>query len=118
MATKSFTARGLLFVTNNYAAPLNNENLLEAFHLIQNFLADSEIGRALVEPMTLSAAQIGTFWQLSTYDDGGETGTPSIIFSTEEKEFVVTPDTVRDCLGFDIFTTYSTVGDDTLKVML
>lgn len=118
MATKSFTARGLLFVSNNYAAPLSTMNVPEAFHLFQNFLTDSEIGRALVEPPTLSAAQIISFWQSSTYDDGGENGTPSIIFKYEETEYVITPTTVRQTVGFDTHSAYSVVGEGYLKEML
>lgn len=118
MATKPFTTLGLLFVSNNYAAPLNNENVPDAFHLMQNFLRDSEIGRALVEPQTLAASQIATFWQHCVYDNGGENRTPSIIFSYEETDYVITPDTVRETMGFDTHTSYSVVSEKNLRKML
>ena len=118
MASNMFQARGLSFVPNNYMAPLINESVPEAFHLIQNFLRDSEIGRALVEPSKLSAAQIAAFWQTAVYDDGGENGTPSIIFSFEDSEYAVTPTTVRQALDFDTHKSYSIVSEQTLKEML
>ncbi|KAK1351404.1 hypothetical protein POM88_054377 [Heracleum sosnowskyi] len=114
-----FTAFGLEFVPNNYAAPLANENAPEAFHLIQNFLSNSDIGTALTAPLKLSASQIRTFWQTGTYDDGGETGSPSIIFEFQEAEFTVTPTTVRDALGLEDFNAFTiSVGDSELIRMM
>ncbi|KAK1365606.1 hypothetical protein POM88_041167 [Heracleum sosnowskyi] len=114
-----FTASGLEFVPNNYAAPLANENAPEAFHLIQNFLSNSDIGTALTAPLKLSASQIRTFWQTGTYDDGGETGSPSIIFEFQEEEFTVTPTTVRDALGLEDFNAFTiSVGDSELIRMM
>ncbi|KAK1364595.1 hypothetical protein POM88_040156 [Heracleum sosnowskyi] len=119
MATTVFHSVGLEFVPNNYAAPLSNENTPEAFHLFQNFLAQSAIGQALVEPAKLSASQIKVFWETGVYDDGGESGSPSIVFEFQEQEFVVTPDTVRDALGFEDFNAYTiSVGDAELQRMM
>ncbi|KAK1396499.1 hypothetical protein POM88_006362 [Heracleum sosnowskyi] len=114
-----FHSVGLEFVPNNYAAPLSNENAPEAFHLFQNFLAQSAIGHALVEPALLSGLQIKAFWETGVFDDGGETGTPSIVFEFNEQEYVVTPGTVRAALGFGEFTAYTiSVGDVALQRML
>ncbi|KAK1393703.1 hypothetical protein POM88_012759 [Heracleum sosnowskyi] len=114
-----FTASGLEFVPNNYAAPLANENAPEAFHLIQNFLSNSDIGTALTAPLKLSASQIRTLWQTGTYDNGGETGSPSIIFEFQEEEFTVTPTTVRDALGLEDFNAFTiSVGDSELVRMM
>jgi hypothetical protein len=118
MATKAFTVEGLLFVTNNYAAPLNSENAPEAFHLFQNFLLDSEISKALVEPTKLSSKQISAFWETGIYDDGGKDGTPSIVFSYEDQEYVVTPTTVRETFDFETHISYGVVGDSLLREML
>ncbi|KAK1361759.1 hypothetical protein POM88_046233 [Heracleum sosnowskyi] len=65
-----FQSFGLDFVPNNYVAPLSTENVPEAFHLFQNFLAQSDIGQALVEPTRLSGTQIKAFWETGVYDDG------------------------------------------------
>ncbi|KAK1356243.1 hypothetical protein POM88_049499 [Heracleum sosnowskyi] len=55
----------------------------------------------------------------SIYDDGGEAGTPSIIFEFDEQEYVVTPTTVRDALGFEDFNAYTiSVGDSELQRMM
>ncbi|KAK1394958.1 hypothetical protein POM88_014014 [Heracleum sosnowskyi] len=113
-----FIASGLEFVPNNYSAPLENENAPEAFHLIQSFLSNSDIGTALTEPSKLSASQIRTFWQTGTYDDGGESGSPSIIFEFQGEEFIVTPTTVRDALGLEDFNAFTTVGDFELVRMM
>ncbi|KAK1357536.1 hypothetical protein POM88_050792 [Heracleum sosnowskyi] len=119
MATTMFQSIGLEFVPNNYAAPLSTENALEAFHLLQNFLAQSDIGQALVEPEKLYGSQIKAFWETVVYDDGGESGTPSIIFKFDEQEYVVTPTTVRDALGFEDFNAYTiSVGDTELQRMM
>ncbi|KAK1403968.1 hypothetical protein POM88_003573 [Heracleum sosnowskyi] len=107
------------FVPNNYAAPLSNENAPEAFHLLQNFLAQSAIGHALVEPALISGLQVKAFWETGVYDDGGETGTPSIVFAFDEQEYVVTPGTVHAALGFGEFTAYTiSVGDVDLQRMM
>ncbi|KAK1378694.1 hypothetical protein POM88_025438 [Heracleum sosnowskyi] len=113
-----FIASGLEFVPNNYSAPLANENAPEAFHLIQSFLTNSDIGTALTAPSKLSASQIRTFWQTGTYDDGGESGSPSIIFEIQGEEFIVTPTTVRDALGLEDFNAFTTVGDFELVRMM
>ncbi|KAK1382120.1 hypothetical protein POM88_019855 [Heracleum sosnowskyi] len=114
-----FIASGLEFVPNNYSAPLANENAPEAFHLIQNFLTNSAIGTALTAPLKLSASQIARFWQTGVYDNGGETGSPSIVFEFNGEEYVVTPDTVRDALDIESFNSYTiAVGDDQLLSMM
>ncbi|KAK1352302.1 hypothetical protein POM88_053566 [Heracleum sosnowskyi] len=114
-----FTASGLEFVPNNYSAPLANENAPEAFHLIQSFLSNSDIGTALTAPSKLSATQIRTFWQTGTYDNGGATGSPSIIFEFQGDEFTVTPTTVRDALGLEDFNAFTiSVGDSELVRMM
>ncbi|KAK1379492.1 hypothetical protein POM88_026236 [Heracleum sosnowskyi] len=119
MATTAFIASELEFVPNNYSAPVANENAPEAFHLIQSFLSNSDIGTALTAPSKLSATQIRTFWQTGTYDNGGESGSPSIIFEFQEDQFVVTPTTVRDALGLEDFNAFTiSVGDSELVRMM
>ena len=61
-------------------------------------MAHSEIGFALTQPSTLSGTQVLTFWRTGLYDDGGKDGTPRIIFTANEVEYVVTPATVRKAL--------------------
>ncbi|KAK1381633.1 hypothetical protein POM88_028377 [Heracleum sosnowskyi] len=119
MATTTFVSSGLEFVPNNYAAPLNTANAPEAFHMIQEFLAQSAIGRALVEPAKLSGLQIKAFWESGMYDDGGETGSPSIIFEYEETEYVITAGTIRAAIGFPEFSSYTIgMGDEDLIRMM
>ncbi|KAK1359330.1 hypothetical protein POM88_043804 [Heracleum sosnowskyi] len=119
MATTVFVASGLEFVPNNYSAPLNTVNAPEVFHIIQNFLAQSAIGRALVEPEKLSSSQIKAFWETGLYDDGGETGNPSIIFEYEDTEYVITAGTIRAAMGFPEFSSYTIgMGDEDLIRMM
>ncbi|KAK1394103.1 hypothetical protein POM88_013159 [Heracleum sosnowskyi] len=107
MTTAAFVSSGLEFVPNNYSAPLSHENAPEAFHLLQSFLAQSPIGRALVEPGKLSAVQIKSFWETGLYDNGGDSGTPSIVFEFDEAEYVITPSTVHTTMGFPDLNAYT-----------
>ncbi|KAK1378821.1 hypothetical protein POM88_025565 [Heracleum sosnowskyi] len=119
MASTAFVSSGLKFVPNNYAAPLNTVNAPEAFHIIQDFLAQSAIGRALVEPAKLYGSQIKAFWETGVYDDGGDSGTPSIVFEFQETEFVITPGTVREAMVFAESDAYTiSVGDTDLQRMM
>ncbi|KAK1378424.1 hypothetical protein POM88_025168 [Heracleum sosnowskyi] len=119
MASTAFVSSGLEFVPNNYSAPLSNENAPEAFHLMQNFLAQSSLGRALVEPVKLSVIQIKSFWETGIYDDGGDAGTPSIVFEFEEAEYIITPGTVRAAMGFPEHNAYTIdVGEAELMRMM
>ncbi|KAK1365515.1 hypothetical protein POM88_041076 [Heracleum sosnowskyi] len=119
MATTAFVSSGLEFIPNNYTAPLNTANAPEAFHMIQKFLAQSAIGRALVEPAKLSGLQIKAFWESGVYDDGGKTGNPSIIFEFEETEYVITAGTIRAVMGFPEYPSYTVgMGDEDLIRMM
>ena len=119
MAASTYRFAGLDFVPNNYAANLSNEGAPAAFHLVQNFLASSEIGHALTEPSKLSGSQIKMFWETGVYDDGGETGFPSIVFEVDETTYAVTTGTVRDALGLPDLPSYTLVfGEAALQQML
>ncbi|KAK1386919.1 hypothetical protein POM88_015097 [Heracleum sosnowskyi] len=119
MATTAFIASELEFVPNNYSAPVANENAPEAFHLIQRFLLNSDIGTALTAPLKLSATQIKAFWQTGAYDNGGENGSPSIIFQFQDNDYTVTPRTVRDALDLEDFNSFTVaVGDYELVRMM
>ncbi|KAK1360859.1 hypothetical protein POM88_045333 [Heracleum sosnowskyi] len=76
-------------------------------------------GRALVEPTTLSGSQIKAFWETGIYDDGGDSGNPSIIFEFQEAEYVITSGTIRTSMGFPEFSSYTIgMGDtDLLRMM-
>ncbi|KAK1360617.1 hypothetical protein POM88_045091 [Heracleum sosnowskyi] len=119
MGSTAFVSSGLEFVPNNYAAPLVNKNAPKAFHLMQNFFAQSPIRRALVEPERLSGFQIKSFRESGIYDDGGDSGTPSILFEFQETEYVITPGMVRAAMGFGEHTAYTiVVGDAELLRMM
>ena len=53
------------------------------------------------------------------YDDGGDSGTPSITFEYQDQAYVIMPTTVRTAMGFGEYASYSTVIGDTdlLKMM-
>ena len=120
MTSSGFNAAGLVFVPNNFAAPLNTDSTPEAFHSIQRFLSQSVIGRALVEPAVLSGSQIAAFWSTGDYDTGHRAhGLPSIVFTCEEEEYMVTTKTIRRALGFPRRQQYDVaVSDDHLRAML
>ena len=54
MTTTAFDSNGAKFVTNNYAAILNNDEAQKGFHLIQDFLAHSDLMYALTQPESIS----------------------------------------------------------------
>ena len=98
MAPKNLVYNGTKFVPNNFAAVLTKSEVPSELHFIQDFLANSEIGFALTQPEQISPDQVLTFWRTGLYDDGGRHGTPSIVFTANEVEYVVTPVTVRKAL--------------------
>ncbi|KAL8156461.1 hypothetical protein AgCh_001526 [Apium graveolens] len=80
------------------SAILSKDEAPTDLHFIQNFLAHSEIGYDLTQPEAISGTQVLEFWRSGMYDDGGENGSSSLIFTTGEDEHVVTVDTVRQAL--------------------
>ena len=98
MAPKDIIFNGAKFVPNNYMAILSKDDAPSDLHFIQDFLANSEIGYALTQPQLLSGTQILEFWRSGVYDDGGEAGSPSIIFTTGEYEHLVNLSTVWQAL--------------------
>ncbi|KAK1396131.1 hypothetical protein POM88_005994 [Heracleum sosnowskyi] len=112
---QAFIASELEFVPNNYSAPVANENAPEAFHLIQSFLSNSDIGTALTAPSKLSATQIKSFWQTGVYDNGGESGSPSIIFQYEDNDYAVTP-TARNRAFGKKCTNWDAIPTDSLQI--
>ena len=98
MSTTAFEFDGAKFVTNNYAAILDNDEAPKEFHLIQDFLAHSELMYALTQPESISPSQVLTFWRTARYDDGGDHGSPSLTCDYEGQEYFVSPATVRKAL--------------------
>ena len=100
MSTKAFESDGAKFVTNNYAALLNNDEAPKEFHLIQDYLAHSDLMYALTQPEVISPVQVLTLWRSARYNNGGEHGSPSLTCTYEGQEYLVTPETVRKALIF------------------
>lgn len=72
-----------------------------------------------MEPAKLYGYQIKAFWETGVYDDGGDSGTPSIVFEFQETEYVITPGTVREAMGFAESDAYTiAVGDTDLQRMM
>ncbi|KAL6500616.1 hypothetical protein OROHE_025413 [Orobanche hederae] len=119
MATKAFVSSDVTFVPNNYEAPLNTTNSPAAYHQIQSFLAHSDVATTLTAPPTLYGSQINAFWETGIFDDGEDSGSPSITFTVNDVERLVTLTTVRTALGFPAHTSYTTaVGDSELVTMM
>ncbi|XP_063942305.1 uncharacterized protein LOC135149947 [Daucus carota subsp. sativus] len=98
MSTTAFEFNGAKFVTNNYSAILDNDEAPKEFHLIQDFLAHSELMYALTEPELISPSQVLTLWRSANYDDGGENGCPSLTCNYEGQEYAISPATIRKAL--------------------
>ncbi|XP_063948128.1 flocculation protein FLO11-like [Daucus carota subsp. sativus] len=116
MSTTAFEFDGAKFVTNNYSAILDNDEAPKEFHLIQDFLAHSELMYALTQPELISPSEVLTFWRTTNYDDGGENGSPSLTCDYEGQEYVVSPATVRKALHLPEEKKYD--ASDKLKVAL
>ncbi|XP_074332607.1 glycolipid transfer protein 2-like isoform X2 [Apium graveolens] len=84
----------------------------------KDFLTSSDIGFALTEPTSISGVQVLEFWRSGVYDNGGAHGSPSLIFSSGENEYVVTLSTVRQALQLPEDCVYSTVDDSVLQNMM
>ena len=98
MAPKDIIYNGYKFVPNNYAAILDKDSAPSEFNFVQDFLEHSEIGFSLTQPQSISTDQVVRFWSTGYYYDGGQQGTPSIVFTVEDVEYMVTPTTVRRAL--------------------
>ena len=118
MAPKDVIYNGAKFVPNNYSAILSKAEAPSELHFIQDFLTSSDIGYALTQPDAVSGTQVLEFWRSGVYDDGGAQGSPSIIFSSGEDEYVVTLSTVRQALQLPENCVYSTVEDPVLQNMM
>ena len=119
MAPKDIIYNGAKFVSNNYAAVLNKDGVPSELHFVQDFLRNSEIGYALTQPSTICGDQVRTFSRTGQYDDGGRNGTPSIVFTVKEVEYVLTPVTVRKALHLPEDVEFTpVVGDELLQNMM
>ena len=118
MATSAFTYAGVEFVPNNHAAILDTTDVPRDYHPIQQFLAQSALATALTAPARLSGSQIITFWRTGHYDNGGEAGSPSIVFEYDGAEYAVTPATVRAAFNLPENAAYITNGDANLRTMM
>ena len=119
MSTTAFEFDGAKFVTNNYAAILDNDEAPKEFHLIQDFLAHSELMYALTQPESISPSQVLTLWRTARYDDGGDQGSPSLTCDYEGQEYFVSPATVRKALHLPEHNKFdSSVPTQTLRDMM
>ncbi|KAL1826547.1 hypothetical protein ACET3Z_004959 [Daucus carota] len=118
MATSAFTYAGVEFVPNNHSAILDTTDVPRDYHPIQQFLAQSALATALTAPARLSGSQIITFWRTGHYDNGGEAGSPSIVFEYDGAEYAVTPATFRAALNLPEHAAYITNGDANLRTMM
>ena len=80
------------FVTNNFAAILDNQSAPDQFHRVQDFLRASPIGYALIQPESISTGAVIQIWSTAEIEEG------TIKFTHAEQEYVITPDVVREAL--------------------
>ncbi|KAL8134856.1 hypothetical protein AgCh_009747 [Apium graveolens] len=118
MAPKDLIIDGAKFVPNNYAAILDHAEAPSELHFVQDLLAHSEVGYALTQPELFSSQQVLRFWGTGVFDDGGNRGTPSIIFQVGDSSFVVTPGTVRRALHLPEDCTFSVPEDSALRELM
>ena len=107
---KSVIIAGYEFVTNNFAAILDHASAPEPFHKVQDFLKSSSIGYALVQPETISTSAVIFIWSTAEVQED------SIKFTYADKEYVITPEVVRQALKLPEVTSYApSYPDDEIK---
>ena len=107
---KSVMVDGYEFVTNNFAAILDNASATEQFHQMQDFLKASPIGYALVQPESISTKAVIQIWSTAEIGDG------FIKFSYAEEEYSINPDVVREALRLPKVTSFApSHPDDKIK---
>ena len=116
MASTAFSALGLTFVPNNHSAILSTTGVNSDFHQFQQFLSNSEVGKALTAPDVISLSQVKAFWETGVFSDDGS---PTITFTYNNSSHTVTVSMVREALGFGEQTAYTiAVGDSDIRRML
>ena len=60
---KSIMVNGYEFVTNNFAAILDNISSPDHYHRVQDFLRSSSIGYALIQPKSISTKAVIQIWR-------------------------------------------------------
>ena len=107
---KSVMVNGYEFVTNNFAAILDNASAPEQFHKMQDFLKASPIGYALIQPESISTKAVIQIWSTAEIEEG------FIKFSHAEKEYSITPDVVREALHLPQVSSFAPLTpDDEIK---
>ncbi|KAL8125191.1 hypothetical protein AgCh_012753 [Apium graveolens] len=118
MAPKDLIIDGAKFVPNNYAAILDNAEAPSELHFVQDVLAHNEIGYALTQPSVFSSQQVLTFWRTGNFDNGGQNGTPSIVFEVGDSPYAVTAGTIRKALHLPEGCTFSTPEESALQELM
>ena len=97
---------GYEFVTNNFAAILDKPSAPEAFHMVQDFLKSSSIGYALVQPESVSSKAVIAIWSTAEVQE------EAIKFTYADKEYVITPEVVRQALRLPEVTSHAPLYPD------
>ena len=67
---KSVMINGYEFVTNNFAAILDNVSAPDYYHQVQDFLRSSSIGYALIQPESISTKAVIQIWSTTKIGEG------------------------------------------------
>ena len=103
---KSVITAGYEFVTNNFAAILDHASAPEPFHKVQDFLKSSSIGYALVQPESISTTAVIAIWSTAEVEE------EAIKFKFADKEYVITPEVVRQALRLPEVTSFAPLYPD------
>ena len=104
---KTVIIDGYEFVTNNFAAILDKPSAPEAFHMqYRTFLRSSSIGYALVQPESVSSIAVIAIWSTAEVQE------EAIKFTYADKEYVITPEVVRQALRLPEVTSHAPLYPD------
>ena len=103
---KSIMINGYEFVTNNFAAILDNQSAHDQFHKVQDFLRASFIGYALIQPESISTKAVIQIWSTTKVGEG------QVKFTHAGQEYVITLDVVREALHLPQVNSFAPIYPD------
>ncbi|KAK1379443.1 hypothetical protein POM88_026187 [Heracleum sosnowskyi] len=106
MASSSFMNKqtvisGVTFATNNFVAVLGHQDLPSEFHIIQDFLASSQLKFALTEPASVSFKSVMQVWNSVSFEKD-DSGSILMSFEYDGVNHCVTPAIVEEALHLPI----------------
>lgn len=112
---KQTNINGVTFVTNNFVAVLDHQDLPNDFHIIQDFLAFGLLNFALTQPVKVSFKSVMQVWNTMAFGQECVSGRLLITFEYNGVTHQVTLETVEKALHLP---SLDGVSPDTVSIQL